>query len=106
MNRGDVYWVNFAPSIGSEIRKKRPAVIISNNLNNLYMSRVQVMPITSNINQIYPSEALVLIQNRQGKAVADQITTVDKSRIANFICTLNEVEIHSINKIIKLQLGI
>ena len=36
MNRGDVYWVNFDPAVGSEIQKKRPAVIVSNNLNNMY----------------------------------------------------------------------
>ena len=54
MNRGDVYWVNFDPAIGSEITKKRPAVIISNNLSNMYSLRLQVIPITSKINKVYP----------------------------------------------------
>lgn len=106
MNRGDVYWVNFDPAIGSEIQKKRPAVIVSNNLNNQYMPRIQVLPLTSNINKIYPCEALVLLREKQSKVLADQITTVDKSRLDNFIGTLNHSEIENINKIIKLQLDL
>lgn len=106
MNRGEVYWVNFDPAIGSEIQKKRPAVIISNNQNNTYMQRVQVLPITSNVNRIYPCETLVIVSDKQGKALADQITTVDKSRIGDFICTLTEIELININKIIKLQLDL
>lgn len=104
MNRGDVFWVNFDPAIGSEIQKKRPAVIVSNNQNNTYMNRVQVLPITSNVNRVYPCETLVMVADKQGKALADQITTVDKSRFGGFICSLSELELTNINKILKLQL--
>ena len=106
MNRGDVYWVNFDPAVGSEIQKRRPAIIVSNELSNIYMQRVQVLPITSNINKVYPCETLVIIANNQGKALADQITTVDKSRLGNFICALSKVEIEHVNQIIKLQLSL
>ena len=106
MNRGDVYWVNFDPAVGSEIQKRRPAIIVSNELSNIYMQRVQVLPITSNINKVYPCETLVIIANNQGKALADQITTVDKSRLGDFICALSKVEIEQVNQIIKLQLSL
>ena len=106
MNRGDVYWVNFDSAIGSEITKKRPAVIISNNLSNLYSSRLQVMPLTSNINKVYPCEAIVHIRDKQGKAMADQITTVDKSRIGNLMGALSASDMKNVDKVVKLQLDL
>ena len=106
MNRGDVYWVNFDPSVGSEIQKKRPAVIVSNDLSNLHLSRVQVIPLTSNINKIYPCEAPILLREKRGKAMADQLTTVDKSRMGDFIGALSSLEMKNIAKAIKLQLAL
>lgn len=65
MKRGEVWWVNFEPALGSEIRKKRPAVIVSNDVANTMMSRVQVVPVTSNIDKLYPSEAYVTVANKK-----------------------------------------
>ncbi len=71
MKRGEVWWVNFEPSIGGEIRRKRPAIIVSNNAANKYLNRVQVVPLTSDTDRVYPSEAIVVIDGREGKAMAD-----------------------------------
>jgi mRNA interferase MazF len=64
MTRGEVWWVNFEPAISDEIRKRRPAVITSNNTANKYLNRVQAVPLTSNLDRPYPSEALVTLRGR------------------------------------------
>ncbi len=65
MNRGEVWWVNFEPAVGGEIRKKRPAVIISNDAANKFLNRIQVIPLTSKIDRLYPSEAYVMLNGKQ-----------------------------------------
>ncbi len=106
MNRGEVYWVNFEPAVGSEISKTRPAIIVSNNLSNQYISRFQVIPLTSNIEKIYPCEVIVFIKDRFAKAMADQITTVDKNRVKGLVGILSTQDLKKINKILKLQLDL
>ena len=81
MKRREVWWVNFDPSIGGEIKKKRPAVIISNDASNKFLNRVQVVPLTSKTERIYPSEAVVVFQGEERKAMADQVATVSKERL-------------------------
>ncbi|MCA9438623.1 MAG: type II toxin-antitoxin system PemK/MazF family toxin, partial [Candidatus Omnitrophica bacterium] len=73
MKRGEVWWVNFGRSVGGEVKKIRPAVIVSNNASNTFMNRVQVIPLTSHVDRLYPSEAAVQFEGKEGKAMADQL---------------------------------
>lgn len=106
MNRGEVWWVNFDPSVGGEIRKKRPAVIISNNAANKHLNRVQVVPLTSKTGRIYPSEAIVTLNGKQSKALADQLTTVSKQRLINQTGSLTYSDMEKVERVVKIQLAL
>ena len=81
LRRGDVYWVNLDPVVGTEIRKTRPAVIVSNDSCNRYGTRVVVLPITSNVRSLFPGEAMVSVKGKPGRALGDQIRSIDKGRL-------------------------
>ncbi len=106
MKRGEVWWINFEPSIGGEIRKQRPAVIVSNDAANHYLNRVQVVPITSNVDKLYPSEAYMTFRGKKSKAMADQITTVSKKRLINSVGSISKIEMEGISKAITTQLDL
>ena len=106
MNRGEVWWVGFNPSVGGEIRKPRPALIVSNDAANEFLNRVQVIPLTSRIDRLYPSEAYVTLRGATQKAMADQLTTVSKVRLSRIVGRVTRSEMQRVEAAIRVQLGL
>lgn len=109
MKRGDVYWVNLNPTVGSEIQKVRPCVIISNNLANQFSEVIIVAPITSQkLEKIYPHE--VLIKNIEklsnSKIKINQIRAIDKKRLGRIITKLDSLTMNEVDRALVLHLGI
>jgi mRNA interferase MazF len=104
MRRGEVWWVDFDPARGGEVRKVRPAVILSNDLANEHLNRLQVVPLTSNTGRVYPSEAVVEVAGQSSKAMADQLTTVAKQRLSSRLGELNRKDLAAVERAVKVQL--
>ncbi|MBF0230555.1 MAG: type II toxin-antitoxin system PemK/MazF family toxin [Desulfamplus sp.] len=98
MKRCEVWWVNFDTSVGGEIKKKRPAVIISNDSSNKFLNRVQVVPLTSKTDRLYPSEAFVLFEGKENKAMAYQLATVSKIRLLSRAGVLSDDDMQKIEQ--------
>jgi mRNA interferase MazF len=104
--RGEVWWLAFNSSVGGEIQKTRPAVILSNNAANAALNRLIVIPITSHTRRVYPGEALVSLNGEPCKAMADQIATASKQRLRNKLGRLSLEDLTAIENALLLQLGI
>ncbi|MBZ5666825.1 MAG: type II toxin-antitoxin system PemK/MazF family toxin [Acidobacteriia bacterium] len=103
--RGEVWWVSFDPSVGGEIKKTRPALVLSNNAANAALNRVIVIPLTSQTEKLYPGEAMVTLNGAQSKAKADQIATASKQRLRNKVGSLSSADLAAVEKAVLLQLG-
>ena len=106
MKRGEVWWINFDPSVGGEIRKQRPAIIVSNDAANQFLNRVQVVPLTSSVNKLYPSESYVTFRGKKAKAMADQLTTVSKKRLINQAGSVSSTDMEGVGQAIAVQLDL
>jgi mRNA interferase MazF len=104
--RGEVWWVAFDPSVGGEIQKTRPALIVSNNAANAALNRVIVIPLTSQTSKIYPGEAMVTLNGEQRKAMADQVMTASKQRLRTKLGSLDGADMTAVENALLLQLGI
>ncbi len=98
--------MNFDPAVGGEIQKNRPAIVVSNNAANSALNRVQVVPITSRTDRIYPGEALVKVRGENRKAMADQLTTASKLRFGKRLDMLLPEDMARVETAIAVQLGL
>lgn len=96
----EIYWVNLDPTMGSEINKIRPAVIISPDTSNKYLNTVLVAPLTSTRRK-FPMRVNVEVQGKKGQAALDQIRCIDKGRLFEQLGKLSEMEIRQLKLILK-----
>ena len=106
MKRGEVWWVEFDPAVGFEVRKTRPAVSVSNDAANRYLARVVVIPLTSNTERQYPGEAIVSVNGKASKAMADQIMAADKARLKTQIGKVDKTDMQALEDAIRVHLSL
>ncbi len=92
--QGNIWLVNLDPTIGSEIRKTRPAVIVSPDELNAHLNTVVVVPLTTG--RAYPFRIATQVQGKPGVAAVDQVRTIDKRRLVKKISTLKSATLHSV----------
>ena len=106
VRRGEIYWVTLDPTIGGEIRKTRPAIILSNNAANRTLNRVVMVSLTTNAGRLFPGEALVDVRGQQQKALASQLGTVSKERVGSYVDYLSQADIEELGKAVAFQLDL
>jgi len=111
IKRGDICIASLDPVVGKEISKTRPVVIVSNDKNNTFSGTVTILPVTSKtLKRIYPFEVLLPKGSgslpKDSKVKADQIRTLDKSRIISILGKLDESAVKSIDRALKIHLAL
>jgi mRNA interferase MazF len=104
--RGDIYWIRLDPTIGTEIRKTRPCLILSNNSQNKKGLRVIAAPITSKIKNIYPFESKFVLKGRECKVLLDQLRALDRKRIDQKITSLDQETMVNVEQALKVALAL
>ena len=109
--KGEIYLINFDPTIGHEVKKERPALIISNNIHNRYSPLVTVAPLSSNIGRVYPFEVCISKGmaglNDSSKIMIIQLRSIDKKRLLNKIGTIEDKKIlNQVDRIIGEHFGL
>lgn len=107
--RGQVYLVCLDPTIGSEINKTRPALIISNDIGNQFAETITIIPVTSNVEKVFPFEVLLPVEetglSKNSKAKCNQIRTIDKRRLLNPLGKISSEKIKEVEGALRIHLG-
>jgi mRNA interferase MazF len=104
--RGDVYWVALDPTIGSETKKTRPCLVVSNDLGNELSDLVILAPITSKISRIYPYNVKVNVKGKDGKVMLNQVRAIDKARIGELICSFDTETMDLVDEALRIVFGL
>lgn len=99
----DIVLVNLDPTVGSEIRKTRPCVILSPDVMNRHLNTAIIAPMTTRVKN-YPTRVKTALQNEKGSIVLDQIRTIDKRRIIRVLGSIPKKEVDTIKRIISEML--
>jgi mRNA interferase MazF len=105
-HRGDVYWVALDPTLGTEIQKTRPGVVLSNDSCNRFGMRVVVVPVTGNVGPLYPGEAEIEVRGKPSRVLGDQLRSVDKARLRGKICSLTRDELSAVEEAVRITLDL
>ena len=104
--RGEVWLVSFDEVVAGEVRKTRPAVILSHDTGNALLNRVQVVPVSSRVQRPYPSAMDITPNGEPRKAMADQITTASKRRLHRRLGVLGPADLDAIGHVIRMHLAL
>jgi len=105
IRRYEIYYADLNPTIGSEIKKIRPVVIISQNEMNKYLETVVVCPLTSKLHPQWRTRLQIKCANKNAEIAVDQIRTISKKRLKNKIDTLSKIDAAQIRKLITDMYG-
>lgn len=104
--RGDIYWVDFDPSVGRETQKIRPGLIVSNDIGNEFSDLFMVAPITSKVKKVFPVEVEVTLDGKQGKIMLNQCKAIDKSRLKAKITQVDSIVMKEVEEALKIVFGL
>jgi mRNA interferase MazF len=108
MRRGDVFWVNLDPVVGSEVGKKRPAVVVQNEAANHSSTTVTIIPLSTSVGRVYPFQVRIPAGeaglDRESKALCEQIRTVSRTRLLAQMGTLDQGRLAEIHKAVDRHL--
>lgn len=110
IKRGEVYLVNFDPSVGAEAQKTRPALVVSNDINNAHSPIISIAPISSNISRIYSFEVEIPSGNggfkKRSKIMINQTRAVDKTRLIKKMGSVSPEILNQVDRALKLHYGL
>ena len=107
IRRGDIFWVDIVPGVGSVIQGRRPAVIVSNDLNNQHANTREVVYLTRNTGKkSMPTHTFVICGERVSLALCEQISTVSVSQLGKFIGRCSEKEMYRIDRCLATSIGL
>jgi mRNA interferase MazF len=104
--RGDIFWVKLDPTIGSEIKKTRPAMIVSTDLQNQYSNLIIIAPITSKIKKNHPFRVPITIAGKEGKILINQIRSIDKRRLSKQLAMCEPATLRLVDEALKIVLDL